>query len=178
MNNFIDLLKARRSIRRFMSQAVETDKIEWLKKAVLTSPTGKRTNEWEFVFVQNADTLTALSQTKEHGAELVARAPLAVVVAGDTVKSDTWVEDCSIAAFTLQLAAESLGLSSCWVQCRARSRDDGSLCEDNVRALLSMPPHLGVLCIVAIGYKAEERKPFEWEKLQTEKIHEESFVAV
>ncbi len=175
MNSFINLLKTRRSIRRFTEQAVDAEKIEWLKKAVLTSPTGKRINEWEFVFVQNADMLTALSQTKEHGAELVARAPLAVVVAGDTAKSDTWVEDCSIAAFTLQLAAESLGLGSCWVQCRARSRNDGSLCEDNVRELLSLPPHLGVLCIVAIGYKAEERKPFEWEGLQFGKIHEERF---
>ncbi|MDR1678431.1 MAG: nitroreductase family protein [Prevotellaceae bacterium] len=176
MTSFIELLKTRRSIRRFKAQAVESEKIEWLKRALLSSPTGKHANDWEFVFVQNKDMLAKLSQTKEHGGEFVARAPLAVVIASDTAKDDnTWVEDCSIAAFNLQLAAESMGLSSCWMQCRGRKRNDGSLCEDNVRALLNLPDNLGVLCIVAIGYKDEERKPFDWEKLQYEKIHEEKF---
>lgn len=173
--NFLELLKNRRSYRRFTEQAIESEKIEQLKKAVLMSPAGKRSNPWEFIFVQDKETLAKLSACREHGAEFVAGAALAVVIVGDTEKSDTWVEDCSIAAIILQLTASSLGLGSCWAHCRNRKQADGTTAEEVVRNLLHIPSKYGVLNIVGIGYKAEERKPFDEEKLQLEKIHTEKF---
>jgi nitroreductase len=173
--NFLDLLKNRRSFRRFTPQAVESEKIEQLKKAVLMSPAGKRSNPWEFIIVQDKETLEKLSTCREHGAEFVARAPLAFVIVGDTEKSDTWIEDCSISAIILQLAAADLGLGSCWAHCRNRKQADGTLAEDFVRQTLNIPSKYAVLNMVAIGYKDEERKPFDEEKLQFEKIHNEKF---
>ena len=100
---------------------------------------------------------------------------LAVVVLGDTTKTDVWIEDCSIATIILQLAAEELGLGSCWVQIRRRKDADGNIAEDNVRNLLGVPAHYAVLSIVAIGHKAREAQPFDEEKMQWDKIHIGSF---
>ena len=52
------------------------------------------------------------------GAAFVKDAPAAVVVCGDPSASGLWVEDCSIAAVTMQYAALALGLGSRWAQMR------------------------------------------------------------
>ena len=119
--------------------------------------------------------LKALSQSKEHGAGLLEGAAIAVVVLGDTTKTDVWIEDCSIATIILQLAAEEYGLGSCWVQMRLRKDADGNLAEDNVRSLLGVPEHYAVLSIVGLGHKARETRPFNEENMQWDKVHIGSF---
>ncbi len=173
--NIFKLLKTRRSTRKFTSQTVEQEKIDKLLKAALMSPAGKSKNEWEFIVVQDKAMLEKLSTCKEHGAALIANAPLAIVVLGDTTKSDVWVEDCSIASIVLQLVAEELDLGSCWVQCRLREQKDGTKAEDFVRNELNIPQEYAVESIIAIGYKESQRKPFDEANLQLEKIHNEKF---
>ena len=75
----------------------------------------------------------------------------------------------------MQLAAEDMGLGTCWVQIRRRSDADGNSAEDNVRAILGIPSNYAVLSIVAVGHKAREAKPFDEEKMQWNKIHIGSF---
>lgn len=171
MENFLELLKQRRSSRVFTDELIDKETVCNLLKAVLMSPSGRRINPWEFVLVEDKVMLKALSQCKEHGAGLLEGAAMAVVVLGDTTKTDVWIEDCSIATIILQLAAEEYGLGSCWVQMRLRKDADGNLAEDNVRSLLNIPPHYAVLSIVGLGHKARETKPFDEENLQWDKVH-------
>lgn len=125
--------------------------------------------------VEDKNVLKALSVSKEHGASLLEGAAMAVVVIADTGKTDVWIEDCSIATIIMQLAAEDMGLGTCWVQIRRRSDADGNGAEDNVRAILGIPSDYAVLSIVAVGHKAREAKPFDEEKMQWNKIHIGSF---
>ena len=148
---FIELLRNRRSCRKFTEQKVEAEKLEKIKKAALMSPAGKRANEWEFITVEDKETLNKLSQTKDAGAELISGAALAIVVTADTTKTDITVEDASIASIIIQLEAADLGLGSCWVQCRNRRDKDGNSCEDNVRKILGIPENFMVLDMIAIG---------------------------
>ena len=171
MESFLELLKQRRSSRVFTDELIDKDTVCNLMKAALMSPSGHRFNPWEFVLVEDKAMLKALSQCKEHGAGLLEGAAMAVVVLGDTTKTDVWIEDCSIATIILQLAAEEYGLGSCWVQMRLRKDADGNLAEDNVRSLLGIPAHYAVLSIVGLGHKARETKPFDEEKMQWDKIH-------
>ena len=171
MESFLELLKQRRSSRVFTDELIDKDTVCNLMKAALMSPSGHRINPWEFVLVEDKAVLKALSQSKEHGAGLLEGAARAVVVLGDTTKTDVWIEDCSIATIILQLAAEEYGLGSCWVQMRLRKDADGNLAEDNVRSLLGIPAHYAVLSIVGLGHKAREAKPFDEEKMQWDKIH-------
>ncbi|MDP4186249.1 MAG: nitroreductase family protein [Bacteroidota bacterium] len=171
----IELLKNRRSRRRFTDRKIEEEKKDLLIKSVLLSPASKSSNPWEFVVVDDPELLKQLATSKPHGAELVAGASLAFVVLGNPAKSDVWVEDCSIASVLLQLEAEDLGLGSCWVQVRARNHADGYPASEFIKKLLGVPENLEVLSIVAIGYSEEEKKPRVFEKLGYEKIHQNKY---
>ncbi len=175
MNTFTELLKRRRSTRKFSKEKINSDDVVELMKAALMSPSSKRTTPWEFVVVDEPATLQALAKCKEHGSKLIEGAALAVVVLGDPLQSDVWIEDTSIASILMQLQAEHLGLGSCWVQVRERFAADGTASDEIVRDILNIPLQLQVLSIVAFGHKAEDKKPFDEEKLQWEKIHINQF---
>ncbi|NLB02916.1 MAG: NAD(P)H nitroreductase [Bacteroidales bacterium] len=171
MDNFIDLVRQRRSTRKFLETCISPDVVAELMRAALMSPSSKRTNAWEFILVDDADKLKKLSLSKKHGSALIEGASLGIVIIADKNKSDVWVEDASIAALIIQLQAESLGLGSCWVQIRQRRDAQDRDSEDYVRELLGIPEQYGVLCILALGMKAEQRKAFDEAKLQWEKLH-------
>ena len=151
----LELLRRRRSIRRFTDQPVEAEKIDQLLEAALRSPSSKGNTPWEFIVVTQPATLQKLAVAKAHGATFLQKAPLAIVVCADPAKSDVWVEDAAIAATLLHLEATDLGLGSCWVQIRLRQREDGSDSQTYLADLLGLAEGLQVLAIVGIGYATE-----------------------
>lgn len=167
----IELLRKRRSVRRFEDRAIEPEKVELLKEAVLRSPSSRNFDPWHFIFVDDKKMLAALSKAKPHGASFLKGAALGIVVCGDEAVSDVWVEDCSIASIIAQLAAQSLGLSSCWIQLRKRQHSEGITSEDYVRKTLGIPESLKVESIIAVGYPAEHPKPIERSALKDDRIH-------
>ncbi len=120
----IEILRKRRSIRKYRDKDIEPEIVELLKEAALRSPTSRNFRPWRFVFVENRGKLEALSKAKPSGSSFLAGARLGVVVCADEDESDVWIEDCSIASIILQLVGESLGLGSCWIQIRLRMHDD------------------------------------------------------
>ncbi|MBR3115283.1 MAG: nitroreductase family protein [Bacteroidaceae bacterium] len=168
---FKDLAKKRRSIRTFTEQPVSGEQRKQLMTVALMSPTGKNCRAWEFVIVDDKDKLQILSECKASGAQLIAGAPLAIIVAVDKEKSETWVEDASVACTMLMLQAEDMGLGSCWVEIMNRKREDGTLAEDIIRETFGIPEQMGVLAVVAVGYKAQERNLQNEDKLLWEKVH-------
>ncbi len=171
MDQLLNLLRNRRSTRKFMDTQISPELVQQLLEAALMSPASKSSNPWQFVLTDDKNMLEALSKSKKHGAGLLKNAALAIVVLADPQKSDVWIEDASIATLLLQLEAEDLGLGSCWVQIRCRQNEAGADAEAVVRSLLSIPDHLRVESIVAVGVKAEEKNPFDPDSLQWEKVH-------
>lgn len=168
----IDLLRTRRSIRKFTDQPVEPEKVEILKEAVLRAPTSRNSQAGQFIFVDEPQLIQKLAQCKSYGATPLLTATLAVVVLSEESKTAAWVEDSAIAAFAAHLTAHSLGLGSCWIQIRGREHADGKNSETYVRELLNIPDQFRVLSAVAIGYALhahEGRKPEElnFEKIRT-----------
>jgi len=166
----IDLLRNRRSIRRYQEKPVEAAKIGLLVEAMLRSPSSRSLNPWEFVVVEDPALLGDLAQAKAHGASFVKGAPLAMVICADPGKCDVWVEDCSIATLLVHLAAADLGLGSCWIQLRERQHDSGKSSESYVKELLGLADHLVVLAMVAIGYPAEEKPGHPADSLLWERV--------
>ena len=172
---FFDLLRNRRSIRKFQDRTIEADKLALLKETALRSPSSRSLNPWEFVFVTDPDLLENLSRAKPHGAGLLSGAALGVAVLADPDQCDVWVEDCAIASILLQLAAESLGLKSCWVQIRKRMQTETVSAEEAVKRILAIPDRYRVLSIVAMGYPAEEKAGHDEETLLNDRIHSNLF---
>lgn len=176
MANFLfDLIKKRRSIRKFKSQAVEQEKIDLLMKTVLMSPSSKSTRPWHFIVVDDKEMLVQLSESRTHGSQLIAGAAAAVIVIADSSKTDVWIEDASIASAYLQLQAENIGLGSCWVQVRGRMKNENITTEDEIRNLLNIPEEYKVLNMIALGYKDEEKNPHNEEKILYERVHKGKF---
>ena len=172
---FDELIRNRRSVRHFLDQAVEPEKIDALVEAALRAPSSRGLNPWEFILVDDRDQLAALAAAKPHGASFLAAAPLGIVVCADPQRSDVWVEDCSITVIFVQLMAASLGLGSCWIQIRKRQQASGRPARDHIAERLNIPEHLEVEAMIAIGYAAGEKKPHPASDLQFEKVHHAAY---
>jgi nitroreductase len=171
MTDFKDLAQLRRSHRKFTEQEIDADDVKLILRAALMAPTSKGQRAWQFVVVDDPLDIEKLSDAKDLGSQFMKGAPLAVVVLGDPMQNDCWVEDCSIAAISMQYQAEELGLGSCWVQMRGRGLSDGTSADTVIRGILDIPENMNVLCVIAFGHKADERKPQNEDKLKWENVH-------
>ena len=166
----IEMLRNRRSIRKYTDKSIEHEKIEILKEAVLRSPSSRNIDPWEFIFVDDRELLRKLALCKPHGSRFLEHAALGIVVCADSEKSDVWIEDCSIASILVQMVAQSMDLGSCWIQIRRRMYDDKTTSEDYIRSLLDIPGRMKIESIVAIGYPAESREPLKRHELKYDKV--------
>ena len=171
MESFATLIQNRRSTRKFTEQLLSPEQVELILKAALMAPASKRSNPWQFVVVEDKEMLKKLAGCKKNGSAFLEGCALAVVVLANVMESDVWIEDASVASIYMQLQAEDLGLGSCWVQLRERFTASGMSSNEYVHEVLDMPLQLQALSIIAIGHKGMERKPFNEDNLQWEKIH-------
>ena len=167
---FNELVEKRRSVKVYDDRPVEAVKIDAIIEAALRSPSGRAARPWAFVVVANKTLLEKLSVAKPVGAAFVKDAPVAVVVCGDPSTSGLWVEDCSIAAVTLQYAAHALGLGSRWTQIKGNNFNEGKTSTQYIAELLGLPENLTVQCIIAVGYPGEQMIPYKKEELRFDKV--------
>nr|WP_300092318.1 nitroreductase family protein [Sedimentibacter sp.] len=170
----LDLLFKRRTVRKFKEDKIDKDTIEKIIKAGLLAPSSKDKKPVEFVIVEDRDTMMRLGKCKSKGANGLGTAACAIAVIADSDLSDVWIEDASIASILIQLEAEALGLGSVWIQMRKRQSDSGES-ETEVRKVLNIPENYGVLSIVALGYKDEEKPHYDEKNLNLSKVHFEKF---
>jgi len=166
----IDLLRTRRSIRKYTSNSIDSKMIDVLIEALLRSPTSRNSKSWEFIIVDDRELLSELSKAREQGSHHLRDAPLGIVVCADSKISDVWVEDCSIAAIIVQVTAHDLGLGSCWIQIRNRNHTQVMSAEQYIQDLLGLPQHINVECMVSIGYPNETKKPIANSELEYRKV--------
>jgi nitroreductase len=171
MIDFQQLITNRRSIRKFTDDSLKPEQVEAILKAALKSPSGKGKNPWQFLLVEDKEMLRQLSLCKSSGSKLVEGCALAIIVLVDPLVSDVWIEDASIASVMMQLQAEDLGLGSCWIQIRERYTEEDIPSGEYIRELFDIPIQLQVLSVIVFGNKAQERPPFDDDKLQWEKVH-------
>jgi nitroreductase len=167
----IEMLFNRRSVRLYTDAPVEKQKVEVLVQALLLAPSSRSIRPWEFIIVDDEGILKKLSRAKKHGSSFLKNAPLGIVVTADKTKSDVWIEDASIATVMVQLAAESMGLGSCWIQIRERMHDGNTTSENYVRSVLGIPDEYAVESMVGIGYPEEQKNGYREADLHFEKVH-------
>ena len=168
---FIELCQRRRSIRKYTSQPIEQEKIDYLLRCALMSPSAKRTCPWEFVVVRDEAKLRQLTACKTYGSQMFDTATAGIVIVLDPSLCDnTWMADGAIAAEHILLAAAEQGLGACW--CHVHEREDAP---QLLRNLFDIPAEKEVLCVIALGYPDEQRQNYDLNKLKYEKIHNETY---
>ncbi len=167
---FTELVKDRRSIKQYSAKPVEKEKIDAIIEAALRAPSGRALRPWEFVIVTDKALLEKLSVAKPVGAQFLKGAFAAIVVCADPSQAPLWIEDCAIAAVSMQYAAHSLGLGSRWAQMRNNKFDDQTTSRDYIAGLLGLPANLDVECMIGIGYPDEKVAPYRKEELKFDKV--------
>ncbi|MDE6574034.1 MAG: nitroreductase family protein [Muribaculaceae bacterium] len=171
MENLHEMLLKRHSIRRYKDTPIDPEAVRTILEAALLAPSSKGCRSWQFVVIENRETMQQLADCRPSGTLPLKNARLAVAVTVSPEVSGAYIEDASIAAVFMQLQAAALGIGSCWVQVRGREAVDGEPSEDIVRDILSIPSNMVVECIVTFGYPDEERRPVDPDKLLWEKVH-------
>lgn len=156
--DFFELIEDRRSVRRFEDHPVEEALIAKILRTALRAPSSKNTRSTSFMVVDSPEMLQRISEMRDFGSAFVKDAPLAIVVMGDETLTDLWVDNASISATYLQLAAQALGLGSCWVHIngRPRRKDDPAAGDaaGYLRTFLPIPQGRNPLCLIALGHPA------------------------
>jgi len=150
----LQAIATRRSIRRFDGTPVSEDEVERLLRAAMAAPPAGNRRSGGFVVVTGRERLERLATTSPFAA-LLAHAPLAIVVCGETAGErhpGYWVEDCSAAMENLLLAAHASGLGGVWLG----YYPDAERVE-RVRDELHLPDSVVPLGIAAIGHPGEEK---------------------
>lgn len=119
MNEIIQALQNRRSIRSYTDQQVSDELLEQVLNAGLYAPSGMNNQKVVMVAVRDKATRDQLSKMNaavmgNANIDPFYGAPCVIVVLSDPEKM-TWVEDGSLVMGNLMNAAHSLGLGSCWI---------------------------------------------------------------
>lgn len=162
--NFLSLIRSRRSCRKYSDKAVEKEKIERIIEAGRLAPSACNAQPWKFIIVDDRSILQDLSEAAS--AKLlgmnwfVNQAPVLIIVVrekanitsriGGTVKNkDYSLIDIGIASENICLQAEAEGLGSCIL---------GWFDEERVKKILSIPKSKRVELIITLGYSLAEKK--------------------
>jgi nitroreductase len=156
-----EAIRQRRSIRHYLNQAVEEEKINRILEAARLAPSARNRQEWRFVVVQNDETRKRLS-VAARGQQFVAQAPVVIVCCSleseymMTCGQYAYTIDLSIAIDHMTLAATELGLGTCWI---------GAFYEDQVKVILSIPDRIRVVELLTLGYSEYQPQPTHRKRL-------------
>jgi nitroreductase len=146
-----ETIQARQSIREFQDRAVEEDKLQTILSAANQAPSAGNCQAFQIFLVRDGSLKAALAEAAL-GQEFVARAPVVLVFCaaldraakyGERGRSLYALQDTTIAAAYVQLAATAEGLATCWV---------GAFDEEVVARGLQLIPGLRPIVLLPVGY--------------------------
>ena len=155
----LELLKSRRSIRKYQSTPVEEEKIQKCLEAAQWAPSASNKQPWEFMIVKNNETRQKLAELHPY-AKFVAESPVVFIPLTDpSIHAKYHQSDTALATLQFMIMAHAEGLGTCWAGVIQAPF------ENEIKNLLGIPERLHVLAIVAVGYPDQERyskrKPLE-----------------
>ncbi len=120
---------------------------------------------------RDPERISGLGGIRPAGSAFISGAAAVIAVLGEPAAQEMWIEDCAIAAVTMQYMAEDIGLGSCWCQVRGReSCDEGVSAEDKVKLILGIKDEYSVLCLVGLGHPTDVRKPQDESALKWDQV--------
>jgi nitroreductase len=151
-NEALTNIYTRSSVRSYLDKPVEDEKVEQMLRAAMSAPTAVNKQPWAFIVLKDRAVLNLLSDSLPH-AQMLTKAPLAIVVCGDLSKaldgdaSAYWIQDASAATENLLLAAHAIGLGAVWTGVYPIM--DRVLA---VQKILNLPDNIIPLNVIPIGY--------------------------
>ena len=167
MNETLKIIRDRRSTRGFLPEQIKQEELQDILDAGIYAPSASNQQPWYFTVVQNKDLIDRLSDSfkelaRKSDSDYLKRvgnndnfhvfynSPTVIFISGDKKNSSAAV-DCAAALENMLIAAESLGIGSCWVGFIAflLNSDEGK----GFMKELGIPEGYKEIHSVAVGYK-------------------------
>jgi len=161
MPSFMDIIRTRRSVRKYEDAPVSDDNLNTVLEAVKWAPSWANTQCWEIIVVKDPAIKQQLQATLpakgQPATQAVVQAPVLLAVCGKlessgyykgqvTTKFGDWfMFDLGIACENLCLAAHSLGLATVMV---------GLFDQDKAKEILQVPAGYELAVLIPLGYPA------------------------
>jgi len=152
----LEIIKKRRSIRKFFSKPIPEKVINELAEALIWAPSAGNLQSRKFYFVFNQKIKEKLAEASRDQWSFIAKVPLVIVGCVDYKNAEHYGEKgknifsiCDVASSVqnLMLLAYSKGLGSVWV---------GAFDEEKVIEILNLPKNLLPIAMIPVGYPAEK----------------------
>ncbi len=169
----LQIIKERRSIRKYQSKQVEVDKINNVLESARWAPSGNNTQPWKFILVTSEEIRTKIAQIS-HEQRWMLSAPVHIVCIADpsprykdgkgpAVQENSpdnelkqAIRDTAIATEHLVLEAENQGLGTCWV---------AWFVQEEIRPVLQIPEDKYVVAVITLGYAEATPSPTPRQRL-------------
>ena len=154
MNECLEAIENRRSIRRFKEKEISKSDIKMLLHSAQMAPSAGNLQAREFIIVASEEGRKNLARAALNQ-EFIKEAPIVIVVCTNMTRSEPRyrarstlyaIQDSTASVMNILLAAHSLGLGTCWV---------GAFDEREVSSLLNLPEHVRPIALVPVGYPDE-----------------------
>lgn len=168
-NQALENIMTRTSVRQYLpGKTISSDTIETLLRAAMAAPTAVNRQPWQFIVVDNRESLDSLAKALPH-AKMLEHASIAIVPCGDLDKAfegepSYWIQDVSAATENLLLAAHSLGLGAVWTGVYPTKERVTAVSQQ-----LGLPSNVIPLAVVPVGYPDGEQQPKD--KWNPEAVH-------
>ena len=172
MNPKLDFIFTRRSTRKYLNKEVPSEMLNDLLEAGMAAPSARATDPWHFIVITRRETLDRMVKALPNG-KMLLTAPAAMVVCGDMHRAlegyeSYMLQDVSAAVENILLAANGLGLGSCWLGIHPRpARMEG------IRTLFRLPDHIVPVAGIALGWP--EAAPEARTRYRQECVHLEGW---
>ena len=149
----MDVIRSRRSIRKYKSDPVPPEDIQYVLDAARLAPSWANSQCWQFIVVTDENVKKELA---EAGNSWIAHAPVIIAACADPersgIKGDQryYMLDIGIAMEHLILAATERNLGTCWI---------GWFDEEPAKKALGVPENIRLVATTPLGYPDESPAP-------------------
>lgn len=158
MNQALQALFARRSVRKYKDREIPEAMIKDVLEATMAAPSAVAKDPWEFIVVRDKDMLGRIADGLPNG-QMLRDAAVGLVICGDMDKAHDhqesyMLQDCSAAIENTLVAASMLGLGTCWLGVHPRQER-----VTHLRNLFGFPENVIPVSVIAMGWPAEQKEP-------------------
>lgn len=142
----MEAIRTRRSIRGYKSDPIPKESLDAVLESAMVAPSAANRQEYKFIVVKDESIKQALVPIC-HNQSFIGQAPVVIVGCATNPERRYSFVDVAIALDHMTLAAHAHGLGTCWI---------GAFSEDKVKELLGIPNHVGIVCLLPLGFPAKE----------------------